>query len=488
MSQNNHTPKGNGPAGLGNWISAAGLVVIAGSIFAFLFLFLSDLFRGHSNPYVGILTYLVAPMFSTTGVALVVFGLYLRRRQLLKSGAEFPLLAELNRFRSGKVLAGILIGGTFFLLVSAIGSYHSYHFTESTTFCGQACHTVMEPEFVTYQNSHHARVACVECHIGPGAEWYVKAKLSGLYQVYATAANVYPRPVPTPIKNLRPARDTCEQCHWPEKFSVKFVRNYNHYLSDDDNTQYSVSLLLKVGGGTPDSGPVPGIHWHVANLVEYLPADETKMEIPWVRYTNPDGKVVEYRAEGFEDEIDPSQIRRMDCMDCHNRPAHVYQKPNEAIDLAMHNGDINTALPGVKFTAGELLVGEYSTVDEATTAIETGLRDAYPDADLDKTIAAVQGIYKRNFFPLMNANWSSYPEHIGHKDWPGCVRCHDDNHTSADGEHVISFQNCNMCHLILAQGTADDLEKPSMSGQAFQHPGEDIDPEFKCHDCHTGGP
>lgn len=489
MSQNDKTPEPRSSLlGLWNWISLAGLIVIAASIFAFLFLFITDLFRAHSNPYIGILTYLVAPIFSTLGVTMAIIGYVLRRRELKYHGHEYPLLIDLARLRDRRILAWFIGGGVFFLLVSAVGSYHSYHFTESTTFCGQACHTVMEPEFVTYQNAYHARVACVECHIGPGAEWYVKAKLSGLYQVYATVANEFPRPIPTPIKNLRPARDTCEQCHWPEKFSGNFVRTYNHYLSDDDNTEYSVRLLLKVGGGTPELGQVPGIHWHIANLVEYLPADESKLEIPWVRYTDPEGKTIEYRAEGFEDEVDPAQIRRMDCMDCHNRPAHIYSKPNDAIDQAIAAGIIDRSLAGVRLTATELLVGEYATVEEATAAIDTGLREAYPDAQLDSTVAAVQEIYRRNFFPLMQASWLNYPEHIGHKDWPGCVRCHDDNHTSSDGQHVISFQDCNACHLILAQGTTEDLEEPSMSGQAFQHPGEDIDPEFKCHDCHTGGP
>jgi nitrate/TMAO reductase-like tetraheme cytochrome c subunit len=489
MSQNEKPPEPRASLlGLWNWISLAGLIVIAGSIFAFVFLFLADLFRSNPNPYIGILTYLVAPMFSTLGVAMALVGYAFRRRELKYHGHEYPLLIDLARLRDRRILAWFAGGGAFFLLVSAIGSYHSYHFTESTTFCGQACHTVMEPEFITYQNSYHARVGCVECHIGPGAKWYVKAKLSGLYQVYATVASKFPRPIPTPIKNLRPARDTCEQCHWPEKFSGNFVRTYNHFLSDDDNTEYSVRLLLKVGGGTPEFGEVPGIHWHIANVVEYVAADETRMEIPWVRYVAPDGTSIEYRAEGFEDEIDPTQIRRMDCMDCHNRPAHIYHKPNDAVDRAMAAGLIDQTLPAVRWTATELLVGEYSSVEEAMDAIDTGLREAYPDAQVDSTITSVQAIYRRNFFPLMQASWLNYPEHIGHKDWPGCARCHDDNHKSSDGNHVIGFQDCNACHLILAQGTSEDLEQPSMSGQAFKHPGEDLDPDFKCNDCHTGGP
>jgi len=466
-----------------------GLLTIVASIFAFLFLSVADLVGGDPNPYVGILTYLVTPMFSTMGVVLMAVGYWLRRRAYRRVGGELPVVIDLRRLQQRGMLGWVMLGTAVFLLISAVGSYHSYHFTESVTFCGQACHTVMEPEFVTYQNSHHARVACAECHIGPGAEWYVKAKLSGLYQVYATLTDKYPRPVPTPIKNLRPARDTCEQCHWPERFSGNMVRSYNHYLSDDANTEYSLRLMLKVGGGDPEMGPVAGIHWHVAYVVEYLPSDETKMEILWVRHTDVEGKAIEYRAEGFDGPVDPERVRRMDCMDCHNRPSHVYQKPNDAVDQAMAAGRLSRDLAGIRATAAGLLVAEYGSVDEAMEGIAVGLREAYPDGgDLEGSIAAVQAIYRRNFFPKMKASWKDYPEHIGHKDWPGCVRCHDDRHVSADGQQVIGFQDCNQCHLILAQGTAADLEQPSVSEQAFKHPGEEIDPEFKCHDCHTGGP
>jgi hypothetical protein len=477
------------PQGFAHWLSLSGLITIAASVFAFLLLFLADLFTGTPNPYVGILTYLIAPMFSTLGVVMVVVGFWLRRREFRLHGGQRPLFLDLDRLRERRILGWFVGGGSAFLLITAVGSYHSYHFTESVTFCGQACHTVMEPEFVTYQHSPHARVSCVECHIGPGAQWFVKAKLSGLYQVYATLANKYPRPIPTPIKNLRPARDTCEQCHWPEKFSGDFVRTYHHFLSDDENTEYSVRLLLKVGGGNPERGPVSGIHWHIANVVEYYATDDTRQEIPWVRYTDATGKVIEYRTDGFDEAIDPAQIRQMDCMDCHNRPSHIYKKPNDAVDLAIAGGRIDRELPLIRSRATELLVGDYATVEDALRTIDETLRSEYPgEPRILPAIQAVQQIYRENFFPLMKANWRAYPENLGHKDWPGCVRCHDDQHKSADDLHVISFQNCNACHLILAQGPAEDLEKPSMSGQEFQHPGDPWDPDFRCHDCHTGGP
>jgi nitrate/TMAO reductase-like tetraheme cytochrome c subunit len=207
-----------------NWLSLAGFITMLASLFAFLLLFTFDLVRPASNPYVGVLTYLVAPIFTTIGLCLVALGVLLRRRGVPAGGPTGRLVIDLSRTKDRRILGYFAGGGVLFLLITAVGSYHSYKFTESVTFCGQACHTVMEPEMVTYQHSPHARVACVECHIGPGAKWFVKAKLSGLYQVYATAADKYPRPIPTPIENLSPARDTCEHCHWPQKFSGNLVQ------------------------------------------------------------------------------------------------------------------------------------------------------------------------------------------------------------------------------------------------------------------------
>ncbi len=476
---------------LWNWISLAGGVTIAASIFAAGLLFQVDAFGKGSNPYVGVLTYLVAPVFTFLGLGLVVLGILLRRREIKLRGEPIPLVIDLSRPRDRRILGYFIGGSALFLVVTAVGSYHSYHFTESTLFCGQACHTVMEPEMVTYQHSPHARVACVQCHIGPGAEWYVKAKLSGLYQVYATAFNKFPRPIPTPISNLRPARDTCEQCHWPEKFSGDMVRTYTHFLSDPTNTEYSVQLLLKVGGANPRLGRAEGIHWHVSkdHQVEYYAADEKRLKIPWVRLTQADGTVVEYRAPDFTNTVNPAEIRVMDCMDCHNRPAHIYQKPNEAVDLALALGHIDRGLPSVRSNATYLITQPYPDVPTALAAIASGMRERYPnDPRVNPAIAALQDIYRNNFFPAMKANWREYPEHIGHKDWPGCVRCHDDNHPSTDGKRNIGFKNCHTCHEILAQGAGEELRRLTPGGQEFRHPVEDWDPAFACHDCHTGGP
>jgi nitrate/TMAO reductase-like tetraheme cytochrome c subunit len=475
-----------------NWLTWAGLVIVIASLFAFLLLFTFDAFAQVSNPYIGILTYFVAPGFTVLGLTFAAIGALLKRRQLGGAVTRAPVLTiDLTRPRDRKVLGFFLAGSTVFLLITAIGTYHTYHFTESVVFCGEACHTVMEPEMVAYHNGSHARVACAECHIGAGATWYVRSKLSGAYQVYATFANKYPRPIPTPISNLRPAQETCEQCHWPKKFVGNLDRTYTHFLSEETNTMHQIRMLLKVGGADPTHGPEGGIHWHmnVANKVEYIAADASRQKIPWVRLTDSQGVVTEFRTPEFTNKLNSAAIRRMDCMDCHNRPAHVLQSPNAAVDLAMAVGQINPSLPYIKTNAVFALTRIYTNRTDAFQGIATLLSSKYPDKPgIPKVIDSVQKLYQDNFFPEMQANWRSYPNNIGHKDWPGCFRCHDGKHQSADGQRSIKANDCNACHVILAQGSATDLEQLSPKGLEFKHPGEELEKGFLCNDCHTGGP
>jgi nitrate/TMAO reductase-like tetraheme cytochrome c subunit len=475
-----------------NWLSWSGFVLMVASLFAFLFLFTIDAFAQVSNPYIGILTYFVAPGFTALGLTLAAIGAFLRRRRLIKSASLTPTFSiDLARPRDRKLLGLFMGASTIFLMITALGTYHTYHFTESVQFCGRACHTVMEPEMVAYEHGSHARVACAECHIGSGATWYVRSKLSGAYQVYATFANKFPRPIPTPISNLRPAQETCEQCHWPQKFVGNLERTYSHYLGDETNTLHEIRMLLKVGGADPTHGPVGGIHWHmnVGNKVEYVAGSEDRQKIPWVRFTDSKGVVTEFLSSDYTNKVDQSAVRRMDCMDCHNRPAHNFDTPNSAVDLAMKIGQINHNLPYIKTNAVFVLTKVYTNNTHAMEGIATFLVSKYPsESAIEPTIAAVQQIYKNNFFPEMKADWRSYPNNIGHKDWAGCFRCHDGKHQSADGKRVIKANDCNACHLILSQGNGPDLEQLSPKGLEFKHPGEELEKGFLCNDCHSGGP
>ena len=492
--------RGRLPSLLENWISLVGMILAAASFFAVAALIAMDVFSGLPNPYMGILTYLVAPGFLIAGLLLILVGALVERRRRRRLGeGEIPRhpIIDFNRPRHRRtfVVAGVV---TFlFFLATAVGSYRTYHFTESVEFCGQTCHTVMEPEFTAYQGSPHARVACVQCHIGPGADWFVKSKLSGAYQVYATLANTYPRPIPTPIENLRPAQETCEQCHWPRKFFGNAERVNQHFFSDEANTPWTIRLLMKIGGGDPELGRVGGIHWHmnINNKVEYIATDEERQVIPWVRVTSSEGEVTVYQSESNPldpDTMEEAEIRLMDCIDCHNRPSHIYDPPSRAVNLAMSTGRISTDLPFIKKMGTELLTAEYRTTQEALSSISDSLTAAYEDdpvnpAQVRKAMDELGRIYQDNFFPEMNVDWRVYPDNVGHTLFPGCYRCHDGQHVSPEGEAVT--HDCTACHVIIGQGSGARADTLAPGGLEFQHPVDisELWRSVNCAECHTGG-
>jgi nitrate/TMAO reductase-like tetraheme cytochrome c subunit len=472
---------------LHNWISLTGAVFAAGSVFAFLLLFAIESFLPRSNPYVGILVYVVAPACFGAGVVLVLAGLWAQQHEKVSE----KLLIDLSRPRDRKLLIGFALCALMFLLVTAFGSYQTYQYTDSVQFCGTACHVPMHPEYTAYLHSPHARVACVECHVGAGAEWYVRSKLNGVHQLYDVITRNVPRPIETPVRNLRPARATCEQCHWPEKFVGTIDRTFYHYLSDDKNTPFAVRLLLKVGGGSGEGseGPATGIHWHVSQdeKVEYIATDVQKQVIPWVRVTDrATGNATVYQDKSFHDDPAKYTIRTMDCIDCHTRPSHQFLAPNEAVDAAITAGRLDATVPKLKFNVVTALVGSYQTTDEAMQKIASSLHAAYPGrTDVDGMVAETQQIYRDNFFPEMKTDWRVHPDNIGHKTWPGCFRCHDGNHKTADAQKSIASDNCNICHIILAQGSGPQLKQLNADGYDFFH----IDStylDFSCNSCQTG--
>ena len=472
-----------------NWTSLIGLVVVIGSFFSFFLLFILDAVAQFSNPYLSILTWMVAPGFLTAGLLLTFIGaLRERRRRKGSTSLVSAVQIDLSRPRDRRILVGFVAGSLLFIMISAVGSYNAFEFTESVQFCGETCHTVMKPELTTHDSGPHARVACVACHVGPGVNWFVRSKLTGSYQLYSVAFNKYPRPITTPIKNLRPARDTCEQCHWPQKFSGNLDRTFTYFQNDESNSPYAIRLSIKIGGADPTRGPVGGIHWHmvVGNRVEYIATDAARQKIPWVRITDPQGVVTTYRTAKFTNDVSPSDIRTMDCMDCHTRPSHRYVPPDKAVNLAMELGQIDRTLPWIKTNAVYVLTRKYDTDSQARDGIATALAERYPNEPrIRGIIPVVQQIYRDNFFPEMKANWSVYPDNIGHMIWPGCFRCHDGNHKSDDGR-TIKANDCNACHTILAQGTGAELQQMTPGGQPFKHTGGDYD--LSCSDCHTGGP
>jgi nitrate/TMAO reductase-like tetraheme cytochrome c subunit len=476
-----------------NWISWAGLVLACGALFSFLLLFAIDLFASRRSPYVGILAYLVAPAFFILGLLLTLAGALLQARKERKArriAKPLTITIDLSRPRDRRILVMFAAASVGFLFLSALGSYQTYQFSESVEFCGKSCHLPMEPQFVAFQHTAHAKVECVACHVGPGAAVYFKTKFNGVKQLYHTVRNDFDRPIRLTAANPRPSQAICEQCHWPKKYVGNVERIYQHYLSDEKNTPFAVRLLLNVGGGDPSNGPQGGIHWHmnIANRIEYIATDDRLLSIPWVKMTNPQGVTTEYRDPEFKDDPAKYQIRRMDCMDCHSRPAHKLHTPNEAVDLALLTGRLDPKTPWVKSKVVAALVKPYSNRAEAEQGIANDLREAYPDAaQADPVINEAQSIYRQNFFPEVKVDWRTYPDFVGHKNWNGCFRCHDGKHVTADGKMSIKASDCRSCHLILAQGSGEALEQINAKGHDFIH----IDApyaEFSCVDCHTGGP
>jgi hypothetical protein len=337
----------------------------------------------------------------------------------------------------------------------------------------------MQPEFTAYEESPHSRISCTECHIGPGASWFVRSKLDGLRQVWKTAFNTYERPIPSPVHTLRPAQQTCEQCHWPEKNYGDRLRVLARYAENEANTpSYSV-MILKTGGGRVELGDHGGIHWwHIYsdNRIRYVATDERREEIGWVELVTPDGQRRVYARDG--EELPPAEeleerARVMDCIDCHNRPTHLFEVPSRALDRRLANGENLTELPYYKREARAAIEnGEYSTREEGIEGVRESVlafyRDSYPEVwSQSRTLvergADVAGeVYGESVFPEMSTNWETHPNHIGHEDSPGCWRCHDEELATEDGEHVITI-DCEICHTFPVDGSPERPDLASLS-------------------------
>jgi nitrate/TMAO reductase-like tetraheme cytochrome c subunit len=444
-----------------NVTSLLGVAITTASAVIIVTLFALELVGFHGSPYIGILAYLILPAIFLMGLTLVPVGILRARRRArraLELGEALPTfpVVDLNRDRTRRTVLIVLLLSLANVIILATATYKGVEIMDSTEFCGSTCH-VMLPERTVYRRSPHARVKCVECHIGPGAGWFVKSKLSGAWQVAAVTFDLYPRPIPTPIENLRPARETCEQCHWPAKFVGDRLRVITHYASDEASTELKTVLLLRVGG--VQGRTAHGIHWHVdpGMRIRYR-SDEKRATIHEVEMTLPDGAVKLFRGPQQTAEGAAESWRTMDCVDCHNRPSHVYRMPEPEIDRAIALGAIDRSLPFVRREGLRLLQEPHASEAEARKAIHAGLdafyRASYPQlsAEAAERIAqsarALGDIFATNVFPEMNVTWGTYPNHIGHQDFPGCFRCHDGEHVAADGEAIS--QDCSTCHTLLA--------------------------------------
>jgi len=434
---------------------------------------------GHTHPYAGIFLFLILPALFVLGLALIPAGLLWRRRTLRARGVLPEVYPRIDLGRPFLRDAGalVLLATALNVVILGTATYKGVEYMDSTQFCGLACHSVMAPEHTAFVDSPHSRVGCVQCHIGPGADWFVRSKLSGARQVVAVALGTYSRPIPSPVRELRPARETCEQCHWPRKFHGDRLVVRTKFSDDEANTRSTTVLMLRVGGhsGVGSTG-IHGRHLDATERIRYVSTDGRQV-IPRVTYVDDDGRTVEYVSEeqhegkttaghgppvrqtaSVESPSAGLEERAMDCMDCHNRPTHAFQLPERAVDRALAEGRISPELPFIRKKAVDVLRTDYPDRDAAAAAITASLsefyRREYPTVYglrrelVEAASFQVKDIYLRNVFPAMKVTWGTYPNNIGHEDFPGCFRCHDDKHVSADGRRIS--QDCDACHAILA--------------------------------------
>ena len=446
----------------GNIISLIGTLMMVASLLFILALLVMQAMGFQGGAYLGIVTFVVLPMMFLAGIFTVPLGIWLKKRRDAKAAAEgrpvghLPVI-DLNKKSTRGVLLGFIALAVPVIALAAGLTFKAVHYMDSTEFCGMACHKVMEPEHTAFQRSPHVRVGCAGCHIGPGAQWFVKAKISGSWQLIAVALDLYPRPIPTPVHSLRPANGTCEQCHWPTKFVGERLKVRTHYAEDEANTEMKTALMVKVGG--KQAGQSQGIHWHVDpnHQVRYR-ADPTREIMYEVELTDLAEGGTKKLFKGAEPAPEGTEWRTMDCVDCHNRASHIYRSPEFEVDLALEEGRIDRSLPYIRREGLRIITEkEYASHAEARDGIAAAVKafyvQNYPDLAgtpaVEQAGKALGDAYAWNNFPHMKVKWNTYPNHVGHQDSPGCFRCHDNKHKTDDGAKI--GKKCSTCHNIVAE-------------------------------------
>jgi hypothetical protein len=436
-------------------LAIAGAVIATTAAVVFVVLLIAELGGLFTNPYAGLVVFVALPVVATIGGALIPLGMWLQRRWL-KQHPEAPADWPVWDFRDPRVrrLALLLVmlaavNGTVMLLAG----YSSLHWMDSPAFCGQTCHTPMHVQFGAWQSGPHARIVCASCHIGEGAAGFVHAKLNGVHQLLAVTTGSFARPIPPGAVPPTGGFDgTCGTCHQAGHVPGDIVRVLQTYGDDEKNTESQTVLLMHVGRGSPGGH---WIHWHADpdTRVEYSYSDHGRQTIPYVRVTRPNGDVKEYFADGSSHEpAAQSQLRRMDCVDCHNMVGHrIASTPEQAVDQAFAASEATRQLPFARRESVKVLKASYSSEDEALRVIDRGLRSFYESqgqkvdgAAVSKTVDAIQSAYRHNIFPVMKVTWGTYPDNMGHTASPGCFRCHDGSHTAKDGSMIPA--DCELCH------------------------------------------
>ena len=437
-------------------IATVGATLTTAGALLFLVLVALDLFGYIENPYAGIVIFILVPAIFVLGLLLIPLGVWLDRRR--RRIAPLPTVFSLADPNVRRAMSFVLVATIINLGVVSFASFGAVEYSESQAFCGQTCHPVMRPQFEAHQVGKHARVHCVSCHVGPGPGAFLSAKFNGSRQLWLVASQTYRRPIPSPIHNLPPVEGTCESCHWPDRYIGDVIKVFYEYADDATNSETKTTVRLHVGGAVSGTGGGTGIHWHMnrSNVVEYLAEDEQREKVTYVKSTGPDGRVREFFGEGVSAaEVAGKPLRRMDCTDCHNRPAHTFgTTPERAVDEAIGAGLIDRKIPFIRREAVRVLRANYASQDAADQQIERSIRDAlkaqlpqdFEESALRRSIGVTRAIYRRNVFPEMNIVWGTYPNQSGHTTSNGCFRCHTDTHKTRDGLSIK--QDCESCHSI----------------------------------------
>jgi hypothetical protein len=442
-----------------HWLSMAGMFLLATAIITWVFVLPLHARGGQANPYIGIVVFVGVPILLLSGLVAVPLGLYLARRRIRDHVTVVP-------FDRGRAVRRLLIFfGVTTLINVIVGTqltYRAVEQMESVQFCGQTCH-VMTPQARTHMVSPHARVPCVGCHVAEGARGWIESKAAGSRQLLEVAMNTYPRPVPSALASGRlvPSRETCEHCHWPEKFSATRLKVFPKFAQDETNSETQTVLMMMVGGSR--SGGIHGKHFGLGIEISFIAGDAERQTIPWVEYRNTQtGETRVYQAADAPASDGSGQKILMQCVDCHNRPTHIFEPADRALDKAFAGGWIPTSLPFLKKVGLEALQAEYSSSEEAARripeAVSAYYKQAQPalyssrSADIENAGRQVAEIYGRNVFPDLKVTWGTYRSNLGHTDAPGCFRCHDDQHKSQDGRTIT--QDCSSCHEVIAMEEA----------------------------------
>ena len=486
-----------------NPLSLMGAMVALLNLGLIVFLVILELVTKHPKPYTDVIIFIILPTIVFCGLVLAAIGI-VRERRRQKAGElpeeRLPII-NLNDPKHRTMVA--VLGGGFVVLslFYAFASYQAYEYTESDTFCGQLCHSVMGPESTAHAFSPHAEIQCVACHVGSGARYFFLSKLDGSHQLYALVFNKYHRPIPTPISNLRPSQDTCQTCHAPKQRVTDRIVWRPHFLSDAKNTEWIISLLLKMGSGSTETTAPPNLHWHytVAKEINYVAADAKRTVIPWIKVTSLDGKERIYRSTGSkmtDSELESAEKRVMDCIDCHNRIGHFFRPPAPVLNMYMQVKRIDPSLQEIKKIAVQALEGTYASKEAGRDGIRKMIMDfyqsTYPEvassrkADIEKAIAEIQDIYRRNYDPVMKVSWKDFADNAGHMYSVGCFRCHDGNHVSDDGR-VLS-KDCSTCHLLISPAVDRAKGRAVFTLAKYPHPVDigDAYKEMNCSACHGG--